>query len=208
MATCAQPWRGWELQSPWATASDATTADADWSLPETCNRDPWAIGPAIDQPIHRDALHRDPGQPWKVLVNKSLVDEDEGLAVKEEKAEFTFDACLDWQNALFMNHFDTELPAEQQCHSDKVWGARANDWAAVEWLQPGTTVCFQGLRIAQDLNGQCGVVEGWDGASYRWKVRMVNGEDKFAKMENLVVVCPPARRHAEQTIADLGPHPH
>ncbi|CAE8596940.1 unnamed protein product, partial [Polarella glacialis] len=139
MATCAQPWRGWELQSPWATASDATTADADWSLPETClmhrgNRDPWAIGPAIDQPIHRDALHRDPRQPWKVLVNKSLVDEDEGLAVKEEKAEFTFDACLDWQNALFMNHFDTELPAEQQCHSDKVWGARANDWAAVEWL--------------------------------------------------------------------------
>eukprot|EP00931_Biecheleriopsis_adriatica_P021963 TRINITY_DN14223_c0_g1_i2.p1 TRINITY_DN14223_c0_g1~~TRINITY_DN14223_c0_g1_i2.p1 ORF type:complete len:403 (+),score=73.33 TRINITY_DN14223_c0_g1_i2:155-1210(+) len=74
---------------------------------------------------------------------------------------------------------------------EEIWSQKANAWGT-SWLEPGTLVVFQGLRVAQELNGQCGIVEGWDLQSNRWTVRMADGQTKFARTDNLMAVATPS----------------
>jgi len=60
------------------------------------------------------------------------------------------------------------------CHFERFWH-----------LHEGMVVRLRGLLAAQQLNGMLGVIESWDAASGRWKVKVTAGEVKSVKPENL-----------------------
>jgi len=60
------------------------------------------------------------------------------------------------------------------CHFERFWH-----------LHEGMVVRLRGLLAAQQLNGMLGVLESWDAASGRWKVKLMAGEVKSVKPENL-----------------------
>eukprot|EP00435_Cladocopium_sp_Y103_P051604 s472_g16.t1 len=60
------------------------------------------------------------------------------------------------------------------CHFERFWH-----------LHEGMVVRLRGLLAAQQLNGMLGVLESWDAASGRWKVKLTAGEVKSVKPENL-----------------------
>merc|ERR1719183_2695816 len=78
---------------------------------------------------------------------------------------------------------------EQSVRED--WWLPTDPWAAWQaaeaGLQPGVTATLHSLKAAAELNGVSGVIEYWHAESGRWVLKLPNGEEKFAKPENLVV---------------------
>lgn len=60
------------------------------------------------------------------------------------------------------------------CHFERFWH-----------LQEGMAVRLRALQSAPQLNGMLGLLELWDAAAGRWKVRLQGGEVKSVKPENL-----------------------
>lgn len=81
------------------------------------------------------------------------------------------------------------LQADPASASESWWPA-AHEWEAE--MQPGAVVWFHDLVAAQELNGECGVIDRWHTESSRWVVVTKTGEEKIARAENLQVVPPEA----------------
>jgi hypothetical protein len=79
----------------------------------------------------------------------------------------------------------TELP------QDHPWWCHQYPWAGMHGVRPGCTVCFYGLKKATELNGVLGMVETWDPAIERWVIRLHNGEERYARSENLHILAYP-----------------
>lgn len=127
-----------------------------------------------------------PVQPRTIFpVKEQLVDEQQALVAEN--------ARLSWENAMLRQQAENSLQrANQMMVSDGSWWLPQDPWAAAEaaqaGLEPGVTVALHGLKSASELNGVHGVVQCFDDESGRWVVRLPDGEDKFAKAENLIVV--------------------
>eukprot|EP00930_Biecheleria_cincta_P058444 TRINITY_DN44276_c0_g1_i1.p1 TRINITY_DN44276_c0_g1~~TRINITY_DN44276_c0_g1_i1.p1 ORF type:complete len:432 (-),score=68.65 TRINITY_DN44276_c0_g1_i1:64-1359(-) len=51
----------------------------------------------------------------------------------------------------------------------------------------GDIVSFPSLQKANRLSSDCGIVEGWDQTTQRWRVRTLNGQEIFTRSEDLSV---------------------
>lgn len=67
-------------------------------------------------------------------------------------------------------------------------------------LHPGAKVRFIGLRFAPQLNGKTAVCDRWDHASGMVRVRLLSGELKAVKPENLMVIQASAQRLQPQKL--------
>lgn len=92
-------------------------------------------------------------------------------------------ARLAWENAMLREQAVMES-----------WWQPTDPWAAAQaaqaGLQAGVIATLHSLKNSPELNGVSGYVEYWHAESGRWVLRLPNGEEKFAKPENLVAADP------------------
>eukprot|EP00440_Ansanella_granifera_P062682 gb/GFBE01067967.1/.p1 GENE.gb/GFBE01067967.1/~~gb/GFBE01067967.1/.p1 ORF type:complete len:397 (+),score=77.92 gb/GFBE01067967.1/:1-1191(+) len=162
-----------ELSSPWTSSWQSGDNIFSSDLKQRSYA-PWLVGPAVDEPIK---VNLQPGMPPRGL--------DQGFPQKVFLPTETEGALSDF----FSPKMDKNIYGFEE-----IWSHQAGLWNAnaTSWFETGTVVLFQGLRVAQELNGQCGVVDGWDAQSSRWSILMSDGETKFAKSENLRAVSIPS----------------
>jgi len=69
------------------------------------------------------------------------------------------------------------------------WWLPSDPWAAAQaaeaGLCPGAAATLHSLKSAPELNGTSGTIECWHPESGRWVLKLANGEEKYAKPENL-----------------------
>lgn len=96
----------------------------------------------------------------------------------------------------------------QSMPEDSWWSSQCPwpDPQVYDIVRPGCTVCFHGLRKAKELNGVHGVVEAWDQEIERWVVRLYNGEERYAKSDNLHILTsyPPPYFDCSMQYANAG----
>lgn len=170
---CAPP-PGLEMSSPWP-ARNFPLSDRlqEWGLPDHSQR----VVPSKFPQDMDDML------PKKVLLSPTSYG---GVGLSDIAPG---KATLAYQNACSQRALLMHLESEKQKALDQMW-RQTQPQGPTTWMEPGTMVFFHGLQKAPALNGKCGVLEGWDAGSNRWKIRMPDGEQKFAKKENVTMVPP------------------
>lgn len=124
----------------------------------------------------------DPQSPRKVPISAAFAADLKRDALRDP-------ACKVWNGPTQTSVWDSTY---SQQPVEASWGQESYGNWQESWITPGAAVCFHGLQIATELNGECGIVKWWDEASSRWVVRMnSSGEEKYAKSENLLLVLPP-----------------
>jgi hypothetical protein len=122
----------------------------------------------------------DAGAQKKVALQK----EQQRLSAEREVLALE-NLQLAWENAMLQ-----EQTVASGFLQDE-WWLPTDPWAAAQaaeaGLRPGVVAMLHSLKNAAELNGVSGVIEYWHADSGRWVLRMSNGEEKFAKPENLVV---------------------
>ncbi|CAE8693585.1 unnamed protein product, partial [Polarella glacialis] len=152
----------------------------------------WGGAPGLHQPLKVNTDHAFDHLPQKIMLG-SARSVGGGLSegVAQAAMALAFKNQAEMQKALLMKHMEQQKLMEKMIQAQLLQQIRIQGVqgpAPVVKMHPGTMVCLKGLRITPELNGQYAMVEGWDAANYHWKIRMLNGEEKFAKTENLAVV--------------------
>jgi hypothetical protein len=139
-------------------------------------------------------------QPAKMQAEDS--EEEQARLTAEHDALTRKNLQLSWENAMlrkqslsWQEDCDQQLPGMDSYQQD-AWWPPANPWvpqAAEAGLCPGVTAMLHSLKQATELNGVSGVIEAWHAESGRWSLKLPNGEEKFAKPDNLAVVDDPVR---------------
>jgi len=106
-------------------------------------------------------------------------DEDQALRLSAQHEALAAENARLW----WMNQMLREDSAKGWLPSDP-WAAAQ---AAEAGLCPGATATLHSLKSAPELNGVSGTIECWHAESGRWVLKLANGEEKYAKPENLVL---------------------
>jgi len=188
-----------QAAAPWPPMQQTLTH----SLGQFSTPDAYALGGGrLHQPLKVNTVNTDnafDNLPQKVMLGNTR---SVGGGLSERvavQATMGFKHQAEMQKALFlMKNMEQQKLIEKMIQAQVleqiglkggVQGLQGAQGAApAAKMQPRTMVCLKGLCINPVLNGEYAVVEGWDAANYHWKIRMLNGEEKFAKTENLAVV--------------------